>query len=188
MNRTKTIDIAGKKYLLCYSTRVVRAVTDSFGSPAKMNEALMNNASPAERAEALLYVLHELILAGARFALRESKENPPAPTLDELRTLLPLIKPRTALQAVKDAITFGSAVAFDIKDKPGKGKRKTTKKTKMTPERYLYYGLQLGMDYDTVLDIPHGELLTLINIDQVAKDIAQEIYSNNNEDPIPDWE
>lgn len=188
MNRTKTIDIAGKTYLLCYSTRAVRAVTDRFGSPVKMNEALNNNASPAERVEALLFVLHQLIIAGARFAKRENIDNPPPLTLDELHTLYPMIKPRTAYKTIKDAIIYGSAVAFDVKDKPQKGKSKTPKKTKMTPERYVYYGLQMGLDYDTALDIPHGELLSYINIDQVAKDIATEVYHNDEEEPFPDWE
>ena len=188
MNRTKTIDIAGKTYLLCYSTRTVRAVSDRFGSPVKMNEAINNNASPAERVEALLFVLHQLILAGARFAIREGIPNPQPLSLEELHNYYPLMKPRILTNTVKDAITYGSAVAFDVAEKPQKGKKKTPAKTKMTPEKYVYYGLQIGLDYDTALDIPHGELLSYINIDQVAKDLATEIYRNDDEEPFPDWE
>ena len=38
----------------------------------------------------------------------------------------------------------------------------------------MWYGLHIGLTYDETLDLPLGELLTLINIDQIKSGIARE--------------
>ena len=38
--RTATIDICGREYLLCFSARVVRAVTERYGGMEHIDEAL----------------------------------------------------------------------------------------------------------------------------------------------------
>lgn len=192
MTRTRNISINGKEYILCYSTRVVRAVTEEFGSPGKMNYALTESESAEERLETMLFVLHKLMEAGARFSDMEGIENPKVPSLKELHALFPLMHPQKVIRSIKDAITFGSAVSVEIKDiEPkgkGKGKTRAPKKLKPTIDRYIWYGLHIGLDYNTALDIPHGELLSLINEEMLQSGTAEEKITNSEEDPFPDWE
>lgn len=192
MTRTKSININGKEYLLCYSTRVVRAVNDRFGNPGKMNYALMESKSAEERIETMLLMLHELMKAGARFAKMEGTENPEPLSIKELHTIFPLLRPNTVTRAIRDAITFGSAVSVEVKTvEPkgkGRGKTQTQKKLKPTTDRYIWYGLHIGLDYNTTLDIPHGELLSLINEEMLQSGAAEEKILNSEEDPFPDWE
>lgn len=190
MKRTTSFEIAGKEYILCYSTRAVRAVTEKYGSPGKMEHALSESESAIERTETMLFVLHELLCAGARFSKLEGIENPTTPTLDELHRVYPLLFPQRVTAEIKKAITVGSAVSTEIKpiEPKEKSKSKKPKNLKPTIERMIWYGLHLGLDYNTLLDIPHGELLTLINEEQIQTGTAEEKLMNSDEDPFPDWE
>lgn len=189
MKRTTTIKINNEDYILCYSTRVVRAVTDKFGSPGKMDEALKNEDSAVDRIEANLFVLSALLKAGAAYAKLEGAENPRPLSLEELHTFYPIMHPRIIYAKIKEAIALGSAVSVEIKEKPQSGKKqKQSIKRKITGDSYIWYGLHLGLDYNTTLDIPHGELLSLINEEQIQNGIADEIIKNSEEDPFPDWD
>ena len=187
MNRTTKINIGGKEYILCYSSRVVRSICVKFGSPGKMNEMLENEA-PITRVETMLFVIHELIQAGAVFAKMNGFNNPEPLTLKELNTLFPVMHPRMIVGKIREAITLGSAVSVEIKQKQQKGKAKNGPKLKLTPDRILWWGLHIGLDYNTTLDIPHGELLSLINEEQIEQGMADVKITNSEEDPFPDWE
>ena len=187
MNRTTTIELNGREYTLCYSTRVVRSIENKFGCPGNMAQK-MESDSAIERTETLLFVLCELIKAGAIFAEMERISNPKPLSLDELHLYYPIMHPRIVAEKIKEAITLGAAVSSEIKEIKVKGK-KPQKKLKMNSDRYIWYGLHIGLDYNTTLDIPHGELLSLIQEQQIQNGTAEEVIKNEDDDPIPsDWE
>lgn len=189
MRRTETININGVDYTLCYSTRTVRAVTEKFGSPGMMDYAMRQSKSAVERVDALLFVLHELLISGARFLYLTTGEKTEPPTLLEIYAAFPRMNYNETLKKVTDAITAGSFVSTEIKQKPAKGKKKSREqKLPATIDRYIWYGLHVGLDYNTALDIPHGELLSLINEEQIQTGVADPVIKNSDEDPFPDWE
>ena len=152
-----------------------------------MNEMLENEA-PITRVETMLFVIHELIRAGAVFAKMNGIENPAPPTREELNVMFPVMNPLIISGKIREAITLGSAVSVEIKPKQQKGKAKNGPKLKLTPDRLIWWGLHIGLDYNTTLDIPHGELLSLINEEQIEQGMADVKMTNSEEDPFPDWE
>lgn len=50
----------------------------------------------------------------------------------------------------------------------------------------MWYALSLGIGYDRALDLPFGELLTLIAIEQIKHEGAQPAGESDDEDIIPD--
>ena len=44
----------------------------------------------------------------------------------------------------------------------------------VSPSWLLWYGLHIGLSMDETLDIPFGDLLTLIAIDQIKNGMAKE--------------
>ena len=69
-----------------------------------------------------------------------------------------------------------------------KAKVKTTPGPK-SPEWFLWHGLHMGLDYKTTLDIPHGELLTLISAQNIYNGAPDESNAKNSDfDAIPDWD
>lgn len=179
--------MCGKEYNLCYSSRVVRSICDEYTSPGKMNE-MLESGSPIERTEAQLFVLHKLLDAGARFAKMEGTKYAEPPTIEELHTLYPIMHPRIIAEKIKETIILGSKVSVETKPKPQKGKGKSSPKLKLTPDRLMWWGLKMGLSRDETLDVPHGELLSLINEYQIQNGMADVKLTNSEEDPFPDWE
>lgn len=187
MKRTVTIRLNGKAHTLCYTVRTVRAVTEKFGSPEKMDEVITQSPSAIERTESLIFVLHALILSGARFCILNGIDNPPPLSIDEVRAMYPLLNGNAVYELIKTVISAGSALSVDISQKPAKG-RKAAPKLKPTVDRYLWYGLHMGLSYTETLDIPLGQLLSLVNEEQIQQGTAEVKYHNSDEDPFPDWE
>ena len=50
---------------------------------------------------------------------------------------------------------------------PKKRRGRSGEKVRLTPEWFIWYGLQIGLTYDRTLDLPLGELLDLISIEQI---------------------
>lgn len=56
----------------------------------------------------------------------------------------------------------------------------------MTPEWFLWYGMSVGLSYSEALDIPFGELLDYVAIEQIKREGARLRRSLTDEDIIPD--
>ena len=50
----------------------------------------------------------------------------------------------------------------------------------------MWYALSMGLTYDRALDLPLGELLTLIAIEQIKHEGAKLAGENDDEEIIPD--
>ena len=66
--RTATIDICGREYLLCFSARVVRAVTERYGGMEHIDEAL-STEDPVKALDESVWLLAAMMDGGARYAM-----------------------------------------------------------------------------------------------------------------------
>lgn len=187
MKRTATIRLNSKDYTLCYSVRTLQAVNEKFGSPENMFEMITHGTSAVERTEAIVYVLHALIVSGAHFCILHGIDNPQPLSIGELRAVFPLFRLSEMEKLIKTTIMISSKLSVDVTPKPAKGKKKMPR-LEPTADRYIWYGLHIGLDYNTVMTIPFGQLLSLINEEQLQSGTADVKYHNSDNDPIPDWE
>ena len=56
----------------------------------------------------------------------------------------------------------------------------------MTPEWFLWYGMNVGLSYTQALDIPFGELLDYIAIEQIKREGFRQKYALTDDEIIPD--
>ncbi len=84
--RTGKIEINGKEYLLCFSTRVMRDCSERYGGIENMNKALLEGTG-AQMMDESIWLLAVMMDAGARYAKLNSIETPPPLSYDDLYDL-----------------------------------------------------------------------------------------------------
>lgn len=84
--RTGKIEINGKEYLLCFSTRVVRACSERYGGVENIDKALMQGTEVNMMDESF-WLLATMMDAGARYAKLNGIETPPPLSYDDLYDL-----------------------------------------------------------------------------------------------------
>ncbi|MGN0134732.1 MAG: hypothetical protein ACI4AO_08390 [Anaerotignum sp.] len=84
--RTGKIEINGKEYLLCFSTRVVRACSERYGGVENIDKALMQGTE-ANMMDESFWLLATMMDAGARYAKLNGIETPPPLSYDDLYDL-----------------------------------------------------------------------------------------------------
>lgn len=87
--RTASIEIGGKVHLLCFSARVVRAVTERYGGMEHIDEAL-STEDPVRALDEAVWLLAAMMDGGARYAKMSGLETPPPLTADELLDVMDL--------------------------------------------------------------------------------------------------
>ena len=87
--RTASIEIDGKVHLLCFSARVVRAVTERYGGVEYIDEAL-STEEPVKALDEAVWLLSAMMDGGARYAKMSGLETPPPLTADELLDVMDL--------------------------------------------------------------------------------------------------
>ena len=85
--RTARIEIEGREHLLCFSARVVRAVTERYGGVEEIDGAL-DVSEPVRALDEAVWLLAAMMDGGARYARLNELDNPPALTADELLDVL----------------------------------------------------------------------------------------------------
>ena len=73
--RAATISIDGQRHLLCFSTRVIRAVTERYGDIAKLYESI-STEDPVHNLDESIWLLATMMDAGARYAQMHGLDNP----------------------------------------------------------------------------------------------------------------
>ena len=56
----------------------------------------------------------------------------------------------------------------------------------MTPEWFLWYGMRAGLSYSEALDVPFGELLDFVAIEQVKREGFRPRHTLTDDEIIPD--
>lgn len=120
--RTASIEICGKAHLLCFSARVVRAVTERYGGVESIDEAL----STEDRVKALdeaVWLLAAMMDGGARYAKFNGLETPPPLTADELLDVLDIGDFAKMRAKIAETITNGKET--HVEADPGKNAETT---------------------------------------------------------------
>ena len=120
--RTARIEIEGREYLLCFSARVVRAVTERYGGVEAIDGAL-SGSEPVRALDEAVWLLATMMDGGARYAKLNDIDNPPALTADELLDVLDISDFGRLKDKIAETITNGKSV--NVEAEPPKNAKTT---------------------------------------------------------------
>lgn len=120
--RTARIEIEGREHLLCFSARVVRAVTERYGGVEEIDSAL-DVSEPVRALDEAVWLLATMMDGGARYARLNELDNPPALTADELLDVLDISDFGRLKDKIAETITNGKRV--NVKAEPPKNAKTT---------------------------------------------------------------
>lgn len=120
--RTASIKIGGKAHLLCFSARVVRAVTERYGGMENIDEALSTEDTVKALDEAV-WLLAAMMDGGARYAKINGLETEPPLTADELLDVMDLNDFGQLRTKITEAVVFGRET--HVEADPGKNAETT---------------------------------------------------------------
>lgn len=120
--RTARIEIEGREHLLCFSARVVRAVTERYGGVEAIDGAL-SGSEPVRALDEAVWLLATMMDGGARYAKLNDIDNPPALTADELLDVLDISDFGRLKAKIAETITNGKSV--NVEAEPPKNAKTT---------------------------------------------------------------
>lgn len=120
--RTARIEIEGREHLLCFSARVVRAVTERYGGVEAIDGAL-SGSEPVRALDEAVWLLATMMDGGARYAKLNDIDNPPALTADELLDVLDISDFGRFKDKIAETITNGKSV--NVEAEPPKNAKTT---------------------------------------------------------------
>lgn len=120
--RTARIEIEGREHLLCFSARVVRAVTERYGGVEAIDGAL-SGSEPVRALDEAVWLLATMMDGGARYAKLNEIDNPPALTADELLDVLDISDFGRLKDKIAETITNGKSV--NVEAEPPKNAKTT---------------------------------------------------------------
>ncbi len=120
--RTARIEIEGREHLLCFSARVVRAVTERYGGVEAIDGAL-SGSDPVRALDEAVWLLATMMDGGARYAKLNDIDNPPALTADELLDVLDISDFGRLKDKIAETITNGKSV--NVEAEPPKNAKTT---------------------------------------------------------------
>lgn len=110
--RTAKLTINGAEHLLCFSARVLRAVTERYGGVDKLSDAL-DGGEPAKSMDEAFWVLSAMMDAGARYARHEGLDDPEPLTVDELYDLCDISDFSGLKGKIAETITAGKTTTVE---------------------------------------------------------------------------
>mgnify|MGYP004651750355 FL=1 len=120
--RTARIEIEGREHLLCFSARVVRAVTERYGGVEAIDGAL-SGSEPVRALDEAVWLLATMMDGGARYAKLNDIDNPPTLTADELLDVLDISDFGRLKDKIAETITNGKSV--NVEAEPPKNAKTT---------------------------------------------------------------
>ena len=120
--RTASIEIGGKAHLLCFSARVVRAVTERYGGVEHIDTALSAD-DPLKALDEAVWLLATMMDGGARYARLNEIPNAPALTANELLDVLDIGDFAKMRAKIAETITNGKET--HVEADPGKNAETT---------------------------------------------------------------
>ena len=115
--RTASIEIGGKAHLLCFSARVVRAVTERYGGVERIDTALSAD-DPLKALDEAVWLLSTMMDGGARYAKLNGLETAPPLTADELLDVMDLSDFGQLRTKITEAVVSGRET--HVEADPGK--------------------------------------------------------------------
>lgn len=104
--RTATITLDGQKHLLCYSLQVLRDCAEEWGSLEATFDAV-DSVNEVEALDAALWLIVEMMEAGARYAARNGIPNAQPLSRDDLYELADASDFRALKGAILETIANG---------------------------------------------------------------------------------
>lgn len=123
--KTAKINLDGKEYLLCFSTRVVKKCAERYGGVEKIDEAL-GSEDAVQALDESLWILAAMLDAGARYAKLNGMENPAPPDQESLYDLCDVSDFAGLKGKIMETITAGKA--HQVEAAPGKNAAATQAK------------------------------------------------------------
>lgn len=120
--RTASIEIGGKAHLLCFSARVVRAVTERYGGVENIDTAL-SAGDPLKALDEAVWLLATMMDGGARYAKINGLETAPPLTADELLDVMDLNDFGQLRTKITEAVVSGRET--HVEAAPGKNAETT---------------------------------------------------------------
>lgn len=120
--RTASIEISGKAHLLCFSARVVRAVTERYGGVENIDTAL-SAGDPLKALDEAVWLLATMMDGGARYAKINGLETAPPLTEDELLDVMDLNDFGQLRTKITEAVVSGRET--HVEADPGKNAETT---------------------------------------------------------------
>ena len=120
--RTASIEIGGKAHLLCFSARVVRAVTERYGGVERIDTALSAD-DPLKALDEAVWLLSTMMDGGARYAKINGLETEPPLTADELLDVMDLNDFGQLRTKITEAVVSGRET--HVEADPGKNAETT---------------------------------------------------------------
>lgn len=120
--RTAKIEIEGREHLLCFSARVVRAVTERYGGVEEI-DGVLDVSEPVRALDEAVWLLAVMMDGGARYARLNELDNPPALTADELLDVLDISDFARLKNKIAETITNGKSV--NVEAEPPKNAKTT---------------------------------------------------------------
>ena len=121
--RTAKMSVDGREYLLCFSGRVIRNVTEKFGSLPAMYEAFSQDEQE-KSLDAAVWVLSQMIQAGDRYAKLNGLENPGKLSFDDLYDLFDINDFTGIYSKIKETIRSGKQQTVTaVSDNSGGGRK-----------------------------------------------------------------
>lgn len=120
--RTASIEIGGKAHLLCFSARVVRAVTERYGGVERIDTALSAD-DPLKALDEAVWLLSTMMDGGARYAKLNGLETAPPLTADELLDVMDLSDFGQLRTKITEAVVSGRET--HVESDPGKNAETT---------------------------------------------------------------
>lgn len=120
--RTASIEICGKEHLLCFSARVVRAVTERYGGVERIDTAL-SAGDPLKALDEAVWLLATMMDGGARYAKINGLETAPPLTADELLDVMDLSDFGQLRTKITEAVVSGRET--HVEADPGKNAETT---------------------------------------------------------------
>ena len=126
--RVAKIELLGKEYPLCFSTRAVKACAEKFGVLENIGNAL-GGGNEAEMLDNVFWLLSVLIDAGVRYERLMSGAEIDPLTADELMDICDLSDLEKLKDKIFEAMNAGTERAVEVEtEKSPKGKTKTKPK------------------------------------------------------------
>lgn len=120
--RTASIEIGGKAHLLCFSARVVRAVTERYGGVERIDTALSAD-DPLKALDEAVWLLSTMMDGGARYAKINGLETAPPLTADELLDVMDMSDFGQLRTKITEAVVSGRET--HVEADPGKNAETT---------------------------------------------------------------
>lgn len=110
--KTTSIEINGKRYLLCFSLRVIRSCTERYKSIEEIGSAI-DSEDKLQNVYESVWIIAEMMKAGARYAKLNGLDAPEALSEDDLLDVFDVRDAALLVEKIQETILAGKAAEIE---------------------------------------------------------------------------